>query len=427
MHTTHYTLPPHQLASMSELVNTEWLAVFVDNRDLIEAWLSNAFAAQPPPLYASVDLRFAGYKLAPVDTNLFPAGFNNISPQDYPHATEVIKNAIVQYNLPKKWVLLPENHTRNLAYWANVHVLQQIFTDAGCDVRIGSLLPEVNTKKTLNLAHGVQIDLYPVINTTQRIMLEDFDPDAILLNNDLAEGVPAILKNTTQLILPSLQAGWYQRRKSMHACFYDRVVAQFAAEFKIDPWLINALSITQENINFDHADTQQLLANNATHLFDQVKQQYTEYGIMQPLFAMLKADAGTYGQAVMSVTAPEELTQLTRSQKQTMRFTKGKQAVNSVLMQEGVYTIEHVCEKHAIAEPVIYLINGQTVGGFYRINSKQSDHDNLNKPGMHFSPFALTELLQNKQSPDHARCYAYTVIARLAVLAAAKEIEELSL
>jgi glutamate--cysteine ligase len=28
----------------------------------------------------SVDLRNAGFKLAPVDTNLFPGGFNNLNP-----------------------------------------------------------------------------------------------------------------------------------------------------------------------------------------------------------------------------------------------------------------------------------------------------------------------------------------------------------
>jgi len=32
------------------------------------------------PFYSSVDLRNSGFKLALVDTNLFPAGFNNPTP-----------------------------------------------------------------------------------------------------------------------------------------------------------------------------------------------------------------------------------------------------------------------------------------------------------------------------------------------------------
>jgi glutamate--cysteine ligase len=425
MHTIHYSTIPGNLAEIAPN-NYKWLTTFVENKDRIEAWLAESFAAHPPPLYASVDLRFAGYKLAPVDTNLFPAGFNNLCTHDYPAATAAIKNILTQFNLPTKWLLLPENHTRNLAYWANIRVIQQLFIAAGCDIRVGTLLPEVTAKTTINLAHGDYVDLYPVITGTQGLMLDDFQPDVILLNNDLAEGVPTILKNTSQPVLPSLQAGWYQRRKSMHACFYDKVIEQFAALLKIDPWQLKAIGMAQENIDFDQSDTQQLLANNTANLFTQINQYYANYNIKQPAFVMLKADAGTYGQAVMSVTAPEALTQLTRSQKQSMRFTKGKRAVNSVLLQEGVYTIESFSENHATAEPVIYLINGQAIGGFYRINAKQTDHDNLNKPGMHFAPFSLTELLRNTHATDHARCYAYTVIARLAVLAAAKEIKELT-
>ena len=46
----------------------------------IEQWFRRQWLQTPAPFYASVDLRNAGYKLAPVDTNLFPAGFNNLSP-----------------------------------------------------------------------------------------------------------------------------------------------------------------------------------------------------------------------------------------------------------------------------------------------------------------------------------------------------------
>lgn len=50
----------------------------------IEAWLREQFCQTPPPFYGSVDLRNAGFKLAPVDMNLFPAGFNNLNPKFMP-------------------------------------------------------------------------------------------------------------------------------------------------------------------------------------------------------------------------------------------------------------------------------------------------------------------------------------------------------
>lgn len=47
--------------------------------DEVDAWLKARFEETPALVYSSVDIRHSGLKLAPVDTNLFPAGFNNIS------------------------------------------------------------------------------------------------------------------------------------------------------------------------------------------------------------------------------------------------------------------------------------------------------------------------------------------------------------
>jgi glutamate--cysteine ligase len=44
--------------------------------------------------YASVDLRNAGFKLAPVDTNLFPGGFNHLTAQMLPLAVQAAMAAI---------------------------------------------------------------------------------------------------------------------------------------------------------------------------------------------------------------------------------------------------------------------------------------------------------------------------------------------
>jgi glutamate--cysteine ligase len=44
----------------------------------IERWLRGQWQEHTPPFYGSVDLRNAGFKLAPVDMNLFPGGFNNL-------------------------------------------------------------------------------------------------------------------------------------------------------------------------------------------------------------------------------------------------------------------------------------------------------------------------------------------------------------
>jgi Glutamate-cysteine ligase. len=44
-----------------------------------------------------------------------------------------------------------------------------------------------------------------------------------------------------------------------------------------------------------------------------------------------------------------------------------------------------------VAEPVVYLIGHNVVGGFYRVHSSRRADENLNSPGMHFEPLAFEE------------------------------------
>src|ERR1035437_4255375 len=53
----------------------------LDAMPSIEHWLRAQWPKRATPFYSSVDLRNSGFQLAPVDTNLFPAGFNNLNPE----------------------------------------------------------------------------------------------------------------------------------------------------------------------------------------------------------------------------------------------------------------------------------------------------------------------------------------------------------
>src|SRR5579885_3349155 len=85
-----------------------------NRKKLWEWYLENARKA-PPPFYSSVDLRDSGDKIVPVDSNLFPAGFNNICPEDLRTAPSVLKAHIDAYfsaldrPQPKKILLVPES------------------------------------------------------------------------------------------------------------------------------------------------------------------------------------------------------------------------------------------------------------------------------------------------------------------------------
>src|SRR4030065_626386 len=66
----------------------------LQNQAGIERWFRSQWLQTPAPFYCSVDLRNAGFKLAPVDTNLFPAGFNNLNPAFLPLCVQAVQAMI---------------------------------------------------------------------------------------------------------------------------------------------------------------------------------------------------------------------------------------------------------------------------------------------------------------------------------------------
>ena len=53
-----------------------------DKRLEITAWMKEKRSQVPIPIYGSVDVRDAGWKIGVVDANHFPAGFNNVSKEN---------------------------------------------------------------------------------------------------------------------------------------------------------------------------------------------------------------------------------------------------------------------------------------------------------------------------------------------------------
>ena len=193
---------------------------FLNEQPAIERWFRGQWLEHTIPFYTSVDLRNSGFKLAPVDTNLFPGGFNNLNPDFWPLCVQATQSAIEKICPDARGVLLiPENHTRNQFYLQNVAQLTQILRHAGLKVRIGSLLPEITQPTTLQLPNGGSLTLEPIQRKGNRLgMADGFDPCVVLLNNDLSAGVPDILKNLEQNVMPPLEAGWQTRRKSQTLC-----------------------------------------------------------------------------------------------------------------------------------------------------------------------------------------------------------------
>ena len=399
----------------------------LDARPAIERWFRLQFIEHAAPFYTSVDLRNSGFKLAPVDTNLFPAGFNNLNPAFMPLAVQAAMSAIEKMCPDtQRFLLVPENHTRNMFYLQNVAALKNILQRAGLAVRIGSLIPEVTSPTTLDLPNGEKLLLEPIKRVGNRVMVDDFNPCAVLLNNDMSGGVPEIFKGLEQDVVPPLHAGWTTRRKSQHFAAYDRVAGEFASLIDIDPWFINPYFARCGKINFAEKQGEDCLAVYVEEILKQIKEKYKQYDIPHEPFIIVKADAGTYGMGIMTVKSVDDVRNLNRKQRNKMAVVKEGLEVNEVLIQEGVYTFETLND--GVAEPVIYMIDRFVVGGFYRVHTGRRHDENLNAPGSHFEPLAFETDCQTPDCegrPDDPpnRFYTYGVIARLAMLAAAYELE----
>lgn len=425
-------------------------SVIVNNRIAVEKWFRDRWLDHEPPFYGSVDLRNTGYKLAPVDMNLFPGGFNNLDPDQIPLAAFAVEDAVERRAPGAKSILVvPESHTRNLFYLQNIATFKNILEQSGYVVRFGTVNPEIEDKAELETALGDTVLLERLRRQGDALALADgFEPDMVLLNNDLSGGVPDILVGAKQLVTPPLSAGWHFRRKSGHFKRYDEVAGKFAETIGIDPWRLNAYHENLGGLDFRQSEGVERLADSISQLMEKTRVKYKEYGVDDKPYVIVKADAGTYGMGVMSVKDPNEVLKLNRKARNKMSTVKEGMQVTEVIIQEGVYTAETVCG--AVAEPVVYMIDRYVLGGFFRVHEGRKADENLNASGMAFVPLTGAipmpefeemerfdknrhyEIWEAVSIPDchqvdcpSNRFYLYGVAGRLSALAASMEIEDL--
>ena len=398
---------PHLITALNAPIN-ELEQRILDSTPAIERWFRLEWMEHTPPLYSSVDVRNAGFKLAPVDTNLFPEGWNNLTPAMLPLAVQAGMAAIEKIcPEARNLLVIPENQPQSTFYWENVLQLKRVFHQAGLNVRFGSLSADVEKAVTINLPTGESITLEPLIRTDKRLGLKDFDPCTILMNNALGAGVPGMLEDLNeQYLLPPLHASDTVRRKSRHFQAYEEISKRFGK-------LLDCLS--------SHIDA----------LLTKVRRKYKEYGINEKPFIVVKADQGLVSESgssmgIMTVRDVKDLDALMAKAK-TASQNAGSQTLPEVIIQEGVMTNERV--NAAVAEPVVYMMDRYVVGGFYRIHAQRVPDESISVSGSSYVPLAFAEsgkLPQPGEKPGSSspnRFYMYGVIARLAMLAASYELE----
>ena len=405
------------------------------HRQEIYEWYGKTAKLAPPPFYCSIDLRDSGYKIVPVDSNLYPAGFNNICSDDIRAAPAVIREKIngmlegLASTGVKKVLILPESHTTNTHYIENLWYLSQICQSAGFEVQIGWVLPGA---EPIHLKSFTEKELVATpIQINQGILSAgDFVPDLIILNNDFSAGYPTALDEVKQPIVPSHRLGWHSRKKTEHFKHYNRLAGEFAAITGIDPWSIQIETREVADVNFNEDHGIEQVAVQVDEVIKKTQAAYDQHGIKTPPFVFVKNNSGTYGMGIMVVHSADELRTMNRRTKNKMSVGKNKKSIDSVAVQEGVPTATLV--DRLAAEPVIYLVGCELIGGFLRTNTERGIEENLNSQGMVFKKLCMSDLKSPTDIAEEGAEHdeepllelVYGSIARISALATGLELAE---
>ncbi|MBG18167.1 MAG: hypothetical protein CMB77_07445 [Euryarchaeota archaeon] len=376
----------------------------------IDDWFEIAWSERRRPLVGSVDVRDAGFKVAVVDANAFPAGFHHLHSDDYENCMAGLAEWLQTYAPDAKTVcLVPEPLTRNPAYVQNVIALRSLLVDTGRTIRLAVPESDISGRSISAVDGTVSYDLLTIEHGKPFVNGEQID--LCLLNRDLTDG--RVLRLSAGLeAIPSVM-GWHNRRKSIHQTLLDANVKNFASDFDIDPWLLSPVWSFSGEKCLAQDICLEMMAASIDQILEEVQERYDYYGVRKTPSVFVKNDRGTYGLGILTVTAGAELIGMSKRKLGRLTYGRGGQEVEDFVLQEGIPTCQMMGE--AFGESVLYCANGTAQGAFIRLNHKYSDHDNLNTPSSEYVPTCLDSL-----SPIHR------IIAELSMLAMADEVDAYS-
>lgn len=383
----------------------------------VNNYIENKKKDLPIPFYSSVDIRESKFKYAPVDHNMYPAGFNNLCTVDFKGASLVTKETIRKINPEALMVgIFPESHTKNLMYLDHLVTLGKMIEDSGYKVRFlsfdSALFPNNEDCHGLLSHSGAPLTICRATIKAKEIYVNNEKCDLIICNNDQSNPWPIDWSEINTEIVPTPKIGWFRRQKNTHFSYYKKTADEFCAHFGINPDLIQAKFKAVEDVDFENKNGLEKLGNAVDDLVKELKPGSKVF---------VKASKGTYGMGISVVSSGEEIINMNRKTRNKMDVGKNSIKFTSLLVQEGVETIIKYDDKPA--EITVYLIDGKSIGGFMRINGEKDDLGNLNSRGMVFRKLCMGDVASSAE--DHkAKEAMYSLIARLATIASAYEIRE---
>jgi len=402
---------PDLLSELSEKLESK--------REELSLFFAEERAKLPMPLYASVDIRDAGWKVAAVDANAYPAGFNNVGSPDRPHLAERLGEWLKdEHPNASSLHIWPEGHTRNKGYVENLITLQILLSQGEIQVTVGS--PDLNGLETVEGLTGV-LKLSHTTADGELLVLGE-TPDLVILNNDLSQGLLEGIGGIP--VAPPQAMGWYQRRKSNHFRFAQPFIDKAAKILDIDPWLLGTHWFVSEDKCLEKESCLIELAAQVDSFLQFLKTKYDDYGIEGDPVLFVKNDSGTYGLGILEIRSGEQLLNLSNRKVNKLTYGKGGSEAIDFLIQEGVPTDLRI--DGYVIEPCIYGAGGHSCSTFYRANPKKGVMANLNTPStIFFQPDDISKMEGGDLILERVDSW-HALVAELAMLAMGSELAELT-
>jgi glutamate--cysteine ligase len=384
-------------------------------------WYSELTAQVSLPIYSSYDIRDSGFKVANVDANVYPAGFNNICSQDFDSAIDLMDRFLTtRYGSGiKKIALVTEEHTANLYYWDNVAAIKQLLEQTGRQVLVA--FPQRIDSFTIKSASGK--DVHVVGGFEDSPEWKEFKPDLIISNNDFSEPHEEWGNQILAPLAPPRQLGWYQRKKSNYFRHYNKLAMEFAALVKMDSFQFTVETELFEGFDPDDKESLENLANRTDAMISRIQAAYDERKIQSKPVIFIKNNAGTYGLGVVRVESGADVKNWNVKARKKMKSAKGGRDISEVIIQEGIPS--RVLSDGATAEPAIYMIGCELAGGFLRTHSEKSSTESLNSPGAVYKRLCVSDLVVSLEQNPLENVYGWS--ARLGLVAIGLEAKEMKI
>lgn len=392
----------------------------VKNMDSIMDWFQQKKQGLNFPLYSSFDLRDSGYKIAPVDANIFPAGFNNICQTDKEHSAELLEGFLNNhYQKNKNILLITEEHTNNPYYWENVHTIYDMVKNSGRNIMVA--LPHEQSSQPIEVTsvNGHKIKVYSAVRNKNSVEVEGFVPDLIISNNDFSNSYESWFKGLETPMTPPHKLGWHVRRKESFFEQYNLLAEEFSEILGLNPFHFNVPTQVHKNFDVTNSDSLKLLAEQVDEFVSGLKATYKDQGVQSEPFAFIKNNAGTYGMAVLTAASGKDVLEWNSRARTKMKAAKGGRSVSELIIQEGIPSV--LKAEDTTAEPAIYMLGCELAGGFLRTHHKKGPQENLNSPGAVFKKLCVADLKIDVEGLPMENVYGW--VAKLGFLAIAKEAQ----